>query len=153
MVFLVNVFVQSFVNLFFIVKVCVRELLWCWWNIIKRNLKKIFSDHDGYIGFMAFFFICYLLGLLSNGLPWRFCSTGILVFQTNVIVFYTNNKRESKYLHWTFLAVPNKQSSFLGCVVIRKFSVAGSKWNYLINELMVMKIMKTMITTISINTV
>lgn len=109
----------------------------------KEELKKIFSDHDGYIGFIAFFIICYLLGLLS---------TGILVFQTNVIVFYTN-KRERKYLHWTFLAVPNKQSSFLGCVVICKFSVAGSEWNYLVNELMVMKIMKTMITTMSINTV
>lgn len=108
----------------------------------KEELKKIFSDHDGYIGFIAFFVICYLLGLLSKGMPWRFCSTGILVFQTNVVVFYTN-KRESEYL----------QSSFLGCVVIRKFSVAGSKWNYLINELMVMKIMKTMITTMSINTV
>ena len=35
----------------------------------KEELKKIFSDHDGYIGFIAFFIICYLLGLLSNGLP------------------------------------------------------------------------------------
>lgn len=23
----------------------------------KEELKKIFSDHDGYIGFMAFFFL------------------------------------------------------------------------------------------------
>ena len=38
----------------------------------KEELKKIFSDHDGYIGFIAFFIICYLLGLLSNGMPWRF---------------------------------------------------------------------------------
>ena len=31
----------------------------------KEELKKIFSDHDGYIGFMAFFFYLLFVGALE----------------------------------------------------------------------------------------